>query len=75
MSRVSLTAFARVRRSLRDGFGHDYLVLEAGDFTLAVGIELDDISLDQYRVSRGRRPRRRPGVFPGGFGGGVLRST
>ena len=47
MSRVSLTAFARVRRSLRDGLGDDSVVLEVGDFALAVGIELDDIGLEE----------------------------
>ena len=47
MSRVSRTAFARVRRSLRDGFGDDSVVLEVGDFALAVGIELDDIGLKE----------------------------
>jgi len=47
VSRVSRTAFARVRRSLRDGFGDDSVVLEVGDFALAVGIELDDIGLKE----------------------------
>ncbi|SDY33309.1 hypothetical protein SAMN04487946_111100 [Halobellus clavatus] len=47
VSRVSRTAFARVRRSLRDGFGDDSVVLEVGDFALVVGIELDDIGLKE----------------------------
>ncbi len=49
VSRVSRTAFARVRRSLRDGFGDDSVVLEVGDFALVVGIELD-VSASKRRL-------------------------